>query len=100
MTKLLNTPWGKSQGNREYADGIVKVHTASHGGFWISQARRDSMPDQYRNMPTFAGGNWYEEDCDWALVALSFPQYFDAQSIEAACDTLKWLRANSERFAA
>jgi hypothetical protein len=34
------------------------------------------MPEPYRAVPTFAGGNWYEEDCDWALVALSFPELF------------------------
>ena len=88
--KITGTPWGKPDQQTVIAEGIVKVYTPSHGGIWLSQARRDSMPDQYRDIPTFAGGNWYEEDCDWAIV--------DATGIQNACDTLKWLRANSNRF--
>ena len=41
-----------------------------------------------RDVQTLAGGNWYEEDCDWCIVALAFPQFF-AASIPAALATLQ-----------
>ena len=94
----MNTPWGKADGSKVIADGIVAYHTPSHGGLWISDERRTQMPDELRNIPTFAGGNWYEEDCDWAIVALAFPQYFPNDQINAD-RTFEWMRANSKRFA-
>jgi hypothetical protein len=43
------------------------------------------MPEPYRSHPPFCGkAGWYEEDCDWAVVALSFPQFFTADELEAA----------------
>jgi hypothetical protein len=82
----------------EVAPGIVQVSTAGHGGYWLSPERRADMPAQYRDIRTFAGGPWYEEDCDWSLVVLSFPEHFDAKTRQAAADTVEWLDANSERF--
>jgi hypothetical protein len=33
---------------------------------------------------TWAGGNWFEEDSDWHLVALAFPEAFEPKHVEAA----------------
>ena len=97
----MNTPWGKPQGlSKQVADGIVFYSTASHGGYHLSAERKAQMPALYRAIKTFAGGNWYEEDCDWCLVALSFPQYFDERTLIAAKDTLRWNAENSERYSA
>lgn len=82
----------------EIAPGIISVSTAGHGGIWLSPERRADMPAQYRSVPTFAGGDWYEEDCDWSLVALSFPEHFTMAQREGARSTVEWLDANSERF--
>ena len=73
-----NTPWGigKECEWSKCAEGVYFVSTPSHGGYLITQERRNAMPEPYKSIPTFAGGNWYEEDCDWALVALSFPEAF------------------------
>ena len=93
-----STPWGAAQTSKTIAEGIVSYMTASHGGILISDQRRESMPDHLRSIPTFAGGNWYEEDCDWAIVALAFPVHFPKDQ-DAAKSTLEWLKANSKRFA-
>jgi hypothetical protein len=93
----MRTPWGIAQQHTVIAGGITKFDTASHGGIKISQKRRNSMPDKYRNIPTFTGGNWYEEDCDWCLVALSFPEHFDNDTLNAANNTYIWLQKNSDR---
>ena len=96
---MMHTPWGESQTEHMLAPGILRVTTASHGGVRISAARRATMPEEYRRIPTFAGGNWYEEDCDWCIVALSFPEAFAAQvSRDAAAEMFEWLRQNSDRI--
>ncbi len=88
--KGYETPWGKAQQVKEIAPGIVWCSTAGHGGYWISEKRRQEMPHPYRSAKTFAGGNWYEEDCDWCLVYLAFPEVFQkhdgrfAENTEAA----------------
>src|SRR5262249_10518127 len=72
----MNTPWGFAQHVFDVAAGITSIQTAGHGGILLSPERRAMMPPAIRDIQTFAGGNWYEEDCDSALVALAFPQYF------------------------
>ena len=83
------TPWGTAQTEEQIADGITMYTTASHGGIKISPARRREMPEKVRNEPTFAGGNWYEEDCDVALVVYSFPQYFKPETVASCTNYLK-----------
>lgn len=82
------TPWGAAQSATTIADGIVSVSTASHGGIWVSEARRQAMPAAFR-----LEGEWYEEDCEWALVAASFPDAFRAKygpsTVKSAERTIK-----------
>jgi hypothetical protein len=47
------------------------------------------MPKALREFKPFAGPNWYEEDCDWAIVALAFPQFFPEDYQPAALATLR-----------
>jgi hypothetical protein len=47
------------------------------------------MPKPLREFTPWAGANWYEEDCDWCIVALSFPQLFPADVIPVALATLQ-----------
>lgn len=78
------TPWGYVQQATVIADGITLVSTASHGGFWLSRKRERSMPEPYRSKRRFAGGDWFEEDCDAVLVVLAFPEYFQPSQVEQA----------------
>jgi hypothetical protein len=73
----------------EIAPGITLYSTASHGGCHLSPARIASMPKSLRKFQTWAGPGWYEEDCDWSVVALAFPQFFPADAIPAALARLK-----------
>jgi hypothetical protein len=85
-------PWGKVEFPAEIAPGIWTLSTPSHGGIVVSAERRAAMPAQLRDFQTFAGGNWYEEDCDWCVVALAFPEYFSADVLDAARLTYKgWI---------
>jgi hypothetical protein len=63
------TPWGAVQQATELAPGIIAYSTASHGGIWLSTARRQALG--YANT-WIAGGEWFEEDCDWAVPYLYF----------------------------
>jgi hypothetical protein len=47
------------------------------------------MPKPLRDFKPWAGPNWYEEDCDWSIVALAFPQFFPEDAVSAALETLK-----------
>ena len=85
----MHTPWGTSQQQKKIADGITSYSTASHGGYQVSAERLAEMPDCIREFKTYAGTGWYEEDCDWCLVVLSFPSLFDGRSCHYAIKTLK-----------
>ena len=94
---IFDTPWGRAQHCTQLADGILSYSTASHGGLWISDQRRAEMPEPYKSIPTFAGGNWYEEDCDWCLVLLAWPEINPDLAQEAKA-TFEWLKTHSDRF--
>ena len=51
------------------------------------------MPKVLREYQPYAkgpgSGRWFEEDCDWSIVALAFPEYFGAKDISQARDILK-----------
>lgn len=83
----LVTPWGFSDTEREIANGITLVSTPSHGGYYLSQARQAELLARFPSFTTWAGGPWYEEDCDWAVVAIVFPTAFpaSAQANAEAC---------------
>lgn len=79
------TPWGVSDTKHKIADGITFYGTPSHGGFHISEGRFDSMPEPLKQFKTkYAPPLWYEEDCDWNIVVLAFPEYFSAEQFKTA----------------
>lgn len=78
------TPWGPSQGATVYEDGVVCHSTASHGGFHLSPCRNREVARSVRNAL-----GWYEEDCEWALVALTFPHLFTGYERRCADTTIR-----------
>ena len=86
----MRTPWGESDSVTVIADGIVSVTTPSHGGILLSTELHDQMPAEYRK--TFAGGRWYEEDCDWAKVAVTFPEHFEPHAVNSAMKLLEAMK--------
>ena len=51
------SPWGSIQEAYELCQGIVVVHTAGHGGLWISDEYKSKLPKHCRQ-------RWHEEDCE------------------------------------
>ncbi len=81
------TPWGKPQSCEEYGEGVFVYSTASHGGYKVTKQK--AMPEALRNET-----GWYEEDCEWARVALGFPELFTAYEKKAAEETLRAYEPN------
>lgn len=80
--RMTSSPWGAIEHVTQLAEGIWIVETSSHGGIFLSDQRMAEMPVERRK--TFAGGNWFEEDCDWALVAITFTDAFKDEQVEQA----------------
>ncbi|WP_244483784.1 DUF7007 domain-containing protein [Rhizobium sp. Root482] len=79
-----STPWGAAQDSRQFADGVVRHSTASHGGFHLDDVANNTVHALYRN-----DNGFYEEDCEWAKVAHAFPQLFSAHERRLADCTLR-----------
>jgi hypothetical protein len=97
---LPSTPWGPAQTSDELAPGVVHYTTASHGGYCVSGAALARMEPFLRALPTFchattADSAWYEEDVDWAVVALAFPELFDGCHLWHAERTVRVARADA-----
>ena len=90
---LKSSPWGEIQVQDVVAEGITRVHTAGHGGFHLSAERHRALQRKF-HFHTFAGGPWYEEDCDMAAVVIAFPDDFKpewvARAVESAQTFMGW----------
>ena len=86
MRNAMLTPWGRADHVADIGNGILRVDTPSHGGYFVPAQLNRLIPTSWRkatwNLQGLAG--WYEEDCDWALVAMTFPERFPAHAIDAA----------------
>lgn len=90
----MRTPWGQAQQIEDLAPGIKWVSTASHGGVKLDRALNAEVPDYMREPD-----GWYEEDVDWAVVAVVYPDAFEPGSRERAKDTLRnWRPGAYEAF--
>lgn len=78
------TPWGTSQGATVYAEGVTSHATAGHGGFKLSAERNRKVHSMLRS-----AGGWYEEDAEWAIVAVTYPHLFTAFERRCAERTVK-----------
>lgn len=91
------TPWGAAQDVAEVAPGITRIDTASHGGYHLDRKRQAEVVRRFPHFKTFAGGPWYEEDQDRALVCLTFPDCFPTNALPAARRVVEYsARAESD----
>lgn len=80
----IETPWGRPDDSEQYAEGVVLHATPSHGGFKLDEIRNAQVPEALRHPE-----GWYEEDCDWAKVAVAFPALFTDREWRQADDTVR-----------
>ncbi len=82
-----STPWGRAQYAAKYAPGIICYSTAGHGGFHLSSTRNAQVHPAWRSLD-----GWYEEDCQWAVVAITFPAAFPGDAVAEAHQSAKrWM---------
>ena len=88
----MRTPWGIADSVEQLGQGILSVSTPSHGGIWVPAALLDRI--DYRGREEAMkwshgwGGQWFEEDCCWAWVAVAFPALFRAEDVATARELL------------
>jgi len=75
----MRTPWGAAQYAETVAPGIGVVGSAGHGGTKLSAQRNRAVHPEWRQK-----GGWYEEDDEWAIAAITFPEAYSPQHVEAA----------------
>lgn len=91
---MKRSPWGPVQSERELAPGLVSVETAGHGGIKLDRRLNAEVPEYMR-----LSGGWYEEDVDWAIVAVVHPDAFSPAEVEDAKATLRNYRPDAyEQF--
>jgi hypothetical protein len=76
-----STPWGPSQTSHEIARGIRFYSTASHGGYCLSRHRFATFRECFPHFTLCAGDPWFEEDCDSALVTITFAEEYSDESV-------------------
>lgn len=93
----MRTPWGESDSVVELSNGIRRVSTPSHGGYWVPAKLVKHIPQRFQDYARKWSGSpqWYEEDCAWACVAVTFPDVFDwsaGETLAHAVDTVqRWI---------
>ncbi len=78
------TPWGRAQHAETYGPGIVAYSTSGHGGFHVAPEANARIHAALR-----ASDGWYEEDCAWAAVALTFGELFTTMERRSARETIR-----------
>ena len=78
------TPWGLADHLTPCTEGIVFCTTPSHGGFHVDEVRNAQIHPAFRE-----ADGWYEEDCAWAKVVYTFPEFFDEAELRVAITMLK-----------
>lgn len=89
MNPPKHTPWGHADHITILADGIASVSTSSHGGIWLSEERWAQLTAKFPMVQSWAGEGWLEEDCDWCVAALAFPEFFSENDRAVAEQTAK-----------
>ena len=92
------TPWGQSQHEKQIGKGteITGFVTAGHGGWKLGPAAHTALQRKFK-FNTFAGGPWYEEDCDVCAVVIAFPLEFSTSQVLKAVEAAKVFKGWDER---
>lgn len=90
MNFSKRTPWGTADNIAPVGDqGIRFVSTPSHGGIFVPDELLAKMPEALKGSNSYSGcGNWFEEDVEWAIPVLAFPEQFPARDCQAAVETI------------
>lgn len=95
-----NSIWGAVDYADQVAPGWWSVGTPGHGGFILSAERVAMIPCAHLDASFNRDGHrgYFEEDCDWCIPALAFPEEFRAWANRQGKDGDKYLDAAIETF--
>jgi len=75
-----HSAWGHVVHATELAPGVWQVDTEGHGGIILSPERIAALPEwAKRQTPWSRVAGQYEEDCDWVIPTLAFPEVLEAK---------------------
>ena len=83
LSKTVNTPWGVAHDINPVCEGVDFLSTPSHGGYRLSEEKNRKVKQEYRD-PT----GFYEEDCEWAFVCVTYPEIFPPGAVDSALKTI------------
>src|ERR1043165_8377945 len=86
---LSLTPWGQPDTTREVAPGICFYSPPRRGGYYLTPDRSQTFRAFFPDFRLFAGDPWFEEDCDAALVILTFATEFSDQDVFLAEQSIR-----------
>src|SRR5437763_10737944 len=91
MSTKLNTPWGFADQVSPIGDhGILCASTPGHGGLFVPDELLGRLPQALRGSNSYSGKrNWFEEDVEWAIPVIAFPEEFPAKDCQAAVSTIE-----------
>ena len=95
------SPWGSVQERKVYAPGIGSVSTAGHGGFYITQhaAVERRLPTACTSRGINQGGfYWFEEDCDWAILAILLPELWNQMFEHCTSESTAYIKADPRKY--
>lgn len=85
-----NTPWGQADFSHQFGRGVVQYTCPGHGGFSVSPGVVGTMHPSLVSVGEEKGGRvWFEEDGDWAALAVAKPSLFSRSSVELAIRMMK-----------
>ena len=91
-----SSPWGFVQSARPVGRGIWTVETASHGGYCIPprlwEEMRAKWGEAFDRLPFYSPAGWLEEDCEWCLVYLTWPDLAPDDQLRSAWRMVLYLR--------
>jgi len=87
---VSDSPWGEVQNTTPVTEGIEQVTTAGHGGIRVFGQTSTKLSVAAKDQAICEDGSyWFEEDCNWAIVANEFPESFSERDQELAQSSLK-----------
>ncbi len=86
----MRTPWGTADSIVRLPHGIIAVTTPSHGGYYVPIVALRAIPARFQAYAARFSGSpqWYEEDCAWACVAVTYPDAFPPEAQAHARDVI------------
>lgn len=79
------SPWGTCDHIEVLAPGMVRVHTAGHGGIHLDQWRIKALPPAFKRVAQA----WYEEDSACSIPMVAFHREFSEHQVKGAISTLR-----------